>query len=252
MNLRPLLDSDANELERALLRAGAGEEPPRDGPARLAHALGLDATGLAASSEAADTPARHSAGADGTSIAPSPGAPPTFGSQLLLTAYGAKWWLVAGASLLALGGAWSLSRRAPAETARESHAANALAPHAPVAPASAASPAHPAPTAPATATPANASATAATSIADEVALMEHVRALLRGQRAREALRALDRYDAQQKDGVLREEAEAMRIEAWFAVGASKRAREHARRFFAAHPSGVHNARLRALLEPRGE
>jgi outer membrane protein assembly factor BamD (BamD/ComL family) len=71
--------------------------------------------------------------------------------------------------------------------------------------------------------------------------------MLSGGRLKEALSALDGYDASFPHGVLAQEAEAMRIDALVRSGQSSAANARASRFLALHPDSPQAPRVRALI-----
>jgi hypothetical protein len=85
-------------------------------------------------------------------------------------------------------------------------------------------------------------------ISSEIAAVDQARNVLRAQRPRAALAALDRYDARfGRAGALREEASALRIEALLESGKRERAKALARTFLAHHAQSPYAARVRALV-----
>jgi hypothetical protein len=85
-------------------------------------------------------------------------------------------------------------------------------------------------------------------ISQEIAALDEARKLLRGGRPKDALSALDRYDARYaKSGSLRIEASTLRIEALLQSGNRARATTLANAFLARHPRSPYAARVRALI-----
>lgn len=84
----------------------------------------------------------------------------------------------------------------------------------------------------------------------EIAALDSARASLRNGHAREALAALDRYDASfGPDAALQLEASTLRIEALAQSGDRTKAEALARTFLKAHPNTPYATRIRALLTP---
>ncbi|MBX3205725.1 MAG: hypothetical protein KF764_11700 [Labilithrix sp.] len=87
-------------------------------------------------------------------------------------------------------------------------------------------------------------------LAREVALVEEARAALARGDATAALGALDAHDREFPSGTLSPEARVLRIEALVRAGGEAQRREAHRlgdAFLAAHPSGPHARRVRAVL-----
>jgi hypothetical protein len=81
----------------------------------------------------------------------------------------------------------------------------------------------------------------------DIAVLDEARRALRSGRARDALAALDRYDAEfGKSAALRVEAHVLRIEALARAGDTARAQTLARAFIKQNPKSPYAERLRAL------
>lgn len=118
--------------------------------------------------------------------------------------------------------------------------------------ASAAAPASIAVHAPSAPTPSAAPSTSAEpstlGLRDELALIDEARTELAAGAAASALATLSRYDARYANGLLREEATAVRVEALFAAGRTAEARAVGSKFLAEHPSSTHAQHVKSLLE----
>lgn len=223
-----LLNGGATEAELALLRAAAAEEPPPDGARRLAETLGvagmLPVAGLA-----------HAAQAQAAQLAPA----------ALSTAVRAKLalkWVALASSGLALGGTvlvTSLPRKTPPSPQPRSHAAASAPIERSVVRET---------------EDAGLDAQASTpkprslAVADELARLDRARAALAARDARRALAQLAGYADAHPDGMLREEAQLLRIEALTQEKRRARARREAAAFLRAYPTSVHAARMRAWLD----
>jgi hypothetical protein len=217
-----LLGQGASEHERRLLAAGAAEEPPADGAQRLALALGLGTTPMI------DGAAEPSAANVATNGAPQSAA------KWLST----KWLAIGGVSVvLVTGGALLATKQEPRPTPRADRAelSQRAAP-----PASSETPQ-------ATAGSSASPAPGTLSIADEIALLDEVRAALRAQAHRDALRSLGRYEARFPSGALAEEARFMEVEA-LAVDEPGSAKQRAAHFLRTYPNSVHGARVRTIVK----
>ena len=231
---RRLLDGGVTDAERALLRAAASEEPPSDGPMRLAAALGLPAVAPARAPEPGAT----------RSTAPPPAAIESAASKVALNL---KWLALAGSGAAVIAAV--IVHRGDGEPPRDAAAAPASAAPAPVAPAAPA-PVAPAPatgTAPDSTVTRDATAAAGKSIASEIESLDRARARLQGGDARAALGALDAYRHAHPTGMLQQEASLLRIEALVRGGDVAAARQVARAFLRDYPRSPHVARVRALL-----
>jgi outer membrane protein assembly factor BamD (BamD/ComL family) len=89
----------------------------------------------------------------------------------------------------------------------------------------------------------------ASTLADEVRLIDAALAAVRNHRGARALELLDAYDRQYPTGAMAPEAAVARIDATRAVGDIAHARELATAFLAAHPGSPLAARVRALIAP---
>jgi Outer membrane lipoprotein len=245
-----LLEGDGSDAERALLRAGVSEEPPADGPRRLAAALGVSIAPLStppaatAGAEAGSGAQASTTTAGAASTAPAPLAA-SFASRL-----GLKWLALASAgatvavAVLAIRSAGapqpqpahgtSPSERVPPEPAR-SQADDRVATPAPD-PAAAESSGRP-----------GAGHAGSKSIAREIEQLDLARGRLQRGHARAALDELDAYRREHPQGVLAQEAALLRIEALAEAGERGAARRHAERFLSDHPESPHASRIRALL-----
>ena len=245
-----LLDGGASELERALLHAGAAEEPPADGPARVAAALGL-ALGAGAAASAASTAAAHSSVAPAAAASAATGSAAGPGAGLGL-GLAAKWsWLAVSAAVLgaAAWGAATLSTSpAPTPTPTPSLSPTPTPSLSPT-PIPSLSPTPQRAPAPARSDsdPRSSSAPEAKSIAGEIAALDRARRGLSRGDTLSALAELDRYANEHPRGVLRQEAQLLRVEALWAAGRRAQARALARGFARAHPGSPHLERIRALI-----
>lgn len=83
---------------------------------------------------------------------------------------------------------------------------------------------------------------------DELALIDEARTDLAQGNAPAALATLGRYDTRFPQGLLREEATAVRIEALFAAGRTNEARTASEAFLREHPASTHAQHVRSLLD----
>ncbi len=250
-----LLDGDGSEAERALLRAGISEQPPADGPRRLAAALGVSLAPLStpqAATGAPDAAADASASTAQTGAASTAPAPLAGGVASTLIA---KWLALAGAgaavaaAVLVIRGAGAPQPQ-PAQQ-RTQPGASAPAAAAPQANDRAATPAEDEAAPESPGRPAAGQA-GSKSIAREIEQLDLARARLQRGQARAALDALDAYLREHPAGVLAQEAGLLRIEALAAAGERGAARRHAERFLREHPGSPHASRIRALLGGEGD
>jgi hypothetical protein len=232
-------------FDRALLRAGRSDDPPRGAEERALAALGLSAE-LAPGSVGA-RPGGFSGVGWGASLK-------VIAVLLVLGACGA--------------GVWMATRR-PARAgsglpAQVSGPASAPAPSpASVAPASIARPAEPSggatpprevgasPGAAAASRPvrrAGPGAVDRAALSVEVTLVQDAARALAAGDAAAALRVLDTYDRKWPHGALAEEAGALRVQALQRTDRTAEARALARKLLDAHPHGVLAARLQRVLE----
>ena len=96
--------------------------------------------------------------------------------------------------------------------------------------------------------PADVAKPSATSLRDEIALLEGVRASLAAADIASALRSLERHDAQFPSGALVDEAAVLRVKALMSAGRRDEARRFAQQFSATHPTSTYVSRMRSLLE----
>lgn len=219
---RRLLDGGGTAEQRALLHAGAMEEPPPECGARLLAALGVISPVAAPSS----AQAQDVAGPDGTGAQGTAAGGPIAGSGGLGAAGGAKLALLAlgSASLLASGALlWSRSEEPITGDARTKHNADV--------------PAHDSVTG---------SATPKSSIALEIETLERVRSQLAREDGRGALSTLQRYSSKHPSGVLAHEADVLRVEALLVAGDAPAAHDLAERLLERHGDSPHRARLQGL------
>jgi len=248
-----LLEGDGSEVERALLRAGVSEEPPADGPRRLAATLGVSIAPLStppAAAGGADSAVGAStiqAGAAGTASAP---LATSVASKLAL-----KWLLLAGAgaavaAVLVVRGAGAPQPQ-PVHGATRSESAEVPAPADPPAKDRATTPALEQLAKESSGRP-EAGQAGSKSIAREIEQLDLARGRLQRGQARAALDALDAYGREHPAGVLAQEAALLRIEALAGAGERGAARRHAQRFLREHPASPHASRIRALLGGGGD
>jgi hypothetical protein len=233
-----LLDGDATDVERALLRAGAAEEPPPEGALRLAAALGISSALLQASKAAA-------------SASTPPAA--TGAATPWVAHVAAKWLALAGGSI-ALAAAVLVMRGGPARDAdRDTRPAQRVQNATPQdtrpqaaseGPAEAAEPAAPQPARPPRP---EAGRARGKSIAREIEQHDAARDRLQRGQARAALAVLDAYRREHAQGVLGQEAALLRIEALSRAGDRDAARRLAERFLRDNPRSPHEGRIRALV-----
>jgi hypothetical protein len=246
----PRMVRSGDPFDRALLRAGRSDDPPRGAEDRALAALGLS-MGLAA-----------------RSIAARPRPPSTL-------QWG--WSLKAVAIALAVGaavaGAWIAGFRpaslaAPVAPSVRSEAVpppvvRSVAPvgsetagpmrspasTAPVA-VPTAEPLRPAARVPSSAplAPAHGPPVAAPALSVEIALVQQAARALASGDAAVALSLLDTYDRQCPHGALADEAGALRVQALARTGRAPEARALARKLLDAHPHGVLATRLKGVLD----
>lgn len=100
----------------------------------------------------------------------------------------------------------------------------------------------------ATSARAEASVAAQPDLSRDIAALDEARRALRSGRTRDALAALERYDAEfGKNAALRVEAHVLRIEALARSGETARAQALAQKFIQQNPKSPYVERLRALL-----
>jgi hypothetical protein len=241
-----LLDDDATDFERALLRSAAGDHgshAARERSVRAAAAAALitaQSVGVAAAPSALAVSGLVKWGATGI---------------LLGTVFSSATQLLRPTPELPRH-ARSVASASPAPAMLETSPARPSAPPSPVVPSEpglaapafvAAEPAAPQRAPRAERAPAPNSAPES-SLAAELAILRETRSLLAASDGGSALRALDRYDTSFAQPKLRPEATLLRIEALLATGALGPARTLADRFLAAEPSGPHADRARSLRE----
>jgi TolA-binding protein len=216
---RLLLD-EGSEEERRLLQAGAAEQPPADGAARLALALA--------------GPAALPSGGVGAETSAKAGWAKLAGAKLSVKAA-----LIAGAGAAV---ALTLTLRSP--TATPSHAPST----APAATSETVEPLEAAAKQEPGARTAGDSSSAGRSLTDEVARLDNTRRMLAAGHPDLALSMLDAYRVHHPQGTLAPEALRLRVETWLAKGDLKRARELAHEFLRAYPQSPHAATLRRIAE----
>lgn len=245
----PRIARTGEPFNRALLRAGRSDDPPRGAEDRALAALGLSAR--LAPGSVGTRPEGFSAVSWGASLK-------LIAVLLALGACGAGVWM--GARWLARVHAGS------GLSAEVSGPASAPAPAPPpafAAPASVARPAEPSVAAtPSREVGASSGAAAASSparragpaavnraaLSVEVTLVQDAARALAGGDAAGALRVLDTYDRRWPHGALAEEAGALRVQALQRIDRTAEARALARKLLDAHPRGVLAARFQRVLE----
>lgn len=238
--LKRLLDADATEVERQLLRAGGAEQPDSKMIQRAAAALGVSASVVTvAQVSVAGTQAAAAAGK-----AAAVAVPLGFG----------KWLAVAGMLGAASYGTYQVMRE-PARAPSVVRPAPVVAP-APVAPAPVAVPPAAAEVTPSTEPARSAEARPSahaepqagySSVADEVKAIARARAAVGRGDAKAALAELDSYDRRFASGALRQEATLLRVQALELKGDRKAAQALGERFIQANPNSPHQERVRGLL-----
>jgi len=238
MNDPERLIQGGDDLEQAMLRAGAGDGPSEVSRQKVAAGLGIDAAAPAA-------PWRGPAWMKWIG-----------GTAILLG-------LVGGTShFLRPGNAPPRGARAPSDPPATSETMATPSPEPTLAGSTAiAPPVHAAPPPvvsappkivrtppPATTIPPKAKKNASTLDA-ETALLDGARASLRAGRPGDALRTLDGYDARFPDGLLAPEATVVRIEALVKSGDRAGARLLGQNFLRAHPGSPLADRVRSLTNP---
>ncbi|HSY24433.1 MAG TPA: outer membrane protein assembly factor BamD [Polyangiaceae bacterium] len=235
------------DRERALLRAGADEEPSRESVLAAARVLGLAPRAAFLASLAALL-ARATKGSWSTTFATFVVAPV----------------VVAGAVTVAVVSRRALPRAPAHEVAPPSAAAQTVAapqatdsslPPPPVdAPPVAQALAVPAAGAPGTTRTKKESAAATAprgaqdaDFAEQVRLVDRARALVAAGDASGALGTIDAYERRFPHGILAEEAALVRIQAMQARGDRAEAGSLARRFLAQYPESVHRSKVQWLL-----
>jgi hypothetical protein len=238
------------DRERALLRAGADEEPSEESVLAAARVLGLAPRAAFLASLAALL-SRATKGSWST----------TFTTFVVAPV------VVAGAVTVAVVAGRALPRApvhgaAPPSVAAQTIAApqaTADSPLPPTMPLANAPPVTPGPAAPAADAPGtthtkkeSAAATALrgsqdADFAEQVRLVDRARALVATGDASGALGAIDAYERRFPHGILAEEAALVRIQAMQARGDRAEAVSLARRFLAQYPESVHRSKVQWLL-----
>jgi len=209
---RRLLDGDGTEEQRALLRAGAHEEPTPDGRARLLAALGVTAASIGESTAQAQS-------ATSGGLAAGSGAASAI--KLAVLALGSAALLGAGALLWARG-----ESPVARDVSSRSSAGESAAPPADDQDARLAQPSG--------------------SVAREIQAIERVRSELARKDGQAALTALGRYASEHPRGVLAHEADVLRVEALLLEGDAPAALELAQQLLGRHGDSPHRARPQAL------
>jgi hypothetical protein len=210
---RRLLDGDGTEEQRALLRAGALEEPTPDGSARLLAALGVTATSAVESTAQAQSTATGGLTAGSGTVS---------AIKVVVLAIGGAALLGAGAML------WARSEKPAGVEAPKSAGESAAQRHGDERE---------------EATP---KGEAPGSVALEIEALERVRSELARKDGQAALTALSRYASVHPHGVLAHEADVLRVEALVLEGDAAAALELAKQLLGRHGDSPHRARLEAL------
>jgi hypothetical protein len=231
---RRLRDGSSSELTRALLRAGAEEQPSSAAIARAA---------AAATAVTAVTAATTAATAGTT-------------AKIAAASTLAKWTAVVVFGVTAAsGGAYVYARaQSPAQPApaisAPSVASSAPAQRSPDSPTIIAVPNVETPPS-ASAAPSSPKAPAprpsASNLRAQLDDLEHITQLLESGDANKTLAALDRFDHDFPGHSLGQETMRLRIEALLKKGDRAAARELAKKFLARHPASPYAARVRSLL-----
>ena len=259
---RPLLEDGATDLERAVLRSGLDEPPPRRLLERTLTTVGVTAGVVTAATTTTQAVAAATVGAKAGAVstvwfvvkclaigvgAAAVGA----GAVRVVTPMGTTADATHGVEQVAIAAA---SAQVAALASPERTAPAADAPGEAVAPAAVPTGAEgrPAGAGAGTGTGTGASATApegrASTLAGETALIDAARAALNGGKPSRALALLDQHGQEFAGGVLAQEAEILRVHALFARGDRASAADHARRFLARNPNSPHAERLRRIAE----
>lgn len=218
---RRLLDGDGTDEQRALLRAGALEEPGTEGRARL-----LAALGVAPPAPGDGSPELQSAGDAGLSAGGAATTGAVGATKLAVLAVSSAVLIGAGALLWSRGeppvagdvaaGARTnpTERAAPPQEDRDSSEQSG-------------------------------------SVALEIEALERVRSELGRKDGSAALAALSRYSSAHPHGVLAHEADVLRVEALLLEGEATAARELSEHLLRTHGDSPHRARLQALARQAG-
>lgn len=235
----PLLDSGANELELALLRAGDADRPSAKARQAALAALGLSGAVLGASS-----PVAAAAGSSAL----------TTGTRLLA----AKWWaigaLVTASGAAGLGYAALASTPATAPSTRtapqrsqpplaarpavELPAPEVIAPPAPVNSQRERPPSQ----------PRGSNSAGNPGIQQEIALIDRARGAVAARQPAAAMAALDEHQRRFPGGVLTQEATLLRIETLLARGDKASAARLGRQFLDRYPRSPMAARVKTLID----
>jgi outer membrane protein assembly factor BamD (BamD/ComL family) len=105
----------------------------------------------------------------------------------------------------------------------------------------------PPPALPSQAKPSGSAEIAGPNVTDEVRYLDTARAELGRGRPAQAIAALDLYEQQFGAGVLRPEADLVRLQAYARLGDKSTVSARARAFLAKYPSSPHAPQVRALL-----
>lgn len=254
MNEPPrLLDESDSDFERALLRAGTSYRVSPDLRAKTLSALGIAGA------------ATLTAGVAGSTTLSA--APPAAASPTLLAKLGVGKVLAALAAVGAVASVPVVYFVTKGETPSPSEAPKATTPATPSpkaveqpaderAPAPEPSPLAEAPRAEAPAPPtakterSNAKpAASAAALRAELSALDAARAALAGGNPQGALALLDSYDRANPRGLLRLEAEVLRIDALAKSGRTEAAKKRAEAFLARHPNSVLASRVRGYTSP---
>ncbi len=248
---RLLFDKDATASEKELLESWKREQPSAAAREKTLAMLGLGGASIGAA-------------AAGSSIAPK-----AIASWTMLAA---TKWVVTGTLLVGLTVAGVLSVRtsahtadapsaplapplatalAPAQTPTQTSTSAVVEPWVPV-PRAILAPVIPAPVTPApavvrSAPHADARSVEASTLAQEIALLDRARSALAAGNAARALELVNDYEARFPEGSFVEEAEVLRVEAMLRAGDNAGATRVGTRFLSAHPASAHAARVRTLL-----
>ncbi len=259
---RRLLEDGGTDLERAVLRSGLDEPPPRRLLERTLTTVGVTAGVVTAAATTTGAASAAAVGAKAGAISTAWFVVKCLGIGLGAAAVGAGAVRVVTPMETATGAAHGVERvaivAASAQGAalalpeRTTPAVDAPGEAAPPADVPSGADDRPAGAGAGAAAGAGAPATApegrASTLAGETALIDAARAALNGGDASRALKLLEQHGHEFAGGVLAQEAEILRIHALFARGDRASAADHARRFLARNPSSPHAERLRRIAE----
>jgi len=216
-----LLDGDATDFERRILKAGAQKLPSPELQARMARAIGVSATAVGvagvATKLATDAAATKAAA----------------GSSALLP------WISMGVLGLVVAGAVVGTRAWKASPAESGRAPAAVAAKAAITP----SPSAPSPSVAVMPAPPSGEAapsrrsrasTSVSDLQDQIAVIDLARSAVTARDGRRALETLRRYQDKYPLGHFRPEVAALKIEALVGLGRDAEARVLAERFIAEH------------------